>query len=84
MDDLKIAELFIHSPDMQSHLLGRPLAIAASGDAYSLVNRFSEIDREITILPTKSAPILDWSNLVTKGQEQWPIGFLMPSGALIK
>lgn len=83
MDDLKIAELFIRSQDTQSHLSRRPLAIAASGDAYSLANRFTEIDREVTILPTKSAPIVDWSNLVTKGQEQWPIVFLMPSGALL-
>jgi Acetyl xylan esterase (AXE1) len=84
MDDIKIAKLFIRSQDTQSHLSRRPLAIAASGEAYSLANRFSEIDREVTILPTKSAPILDWSNLVTKGQEQWPIAFLMPSGALVE
>jgi Acetyl xylan esterase (AXE1) len=83
MDDLKIAELFIRSQDTQSHLSRRPLAIAASGDTYGLANRFSEIDREATILPTKSAPILDWSNLVTNGEEQWPIAFLMPSGALL-
>lgn len=84
MDDLKIAELFIRSKDRQSHPSRQPLAIAARGDAYSLANRFSEIDREVTILPTQFAPILDWSNLVTKGQEQWPIAFLMPSGALIE
>jgi len=81
MDDIKMVELFIRNKDTSRRL---PLAIATKDDAYSLAVRFSEIDREITILPTKSAPILDWSNLVREGQEQWPIVFLMPSGALIK
>jgi hypothetical protein len=80
MDDLKIAELFIRTQNKQP----RPLTIAATDDAYNLAVRFSEIDRGITVLPTKSATTLDWSTLVTQGQEQWPIVFLMPSGALIK
>ena len=83
MDDLKIAELFVRRGNAQSHLQ-QPLAIAATDDAYNLAVRFSEIDRGVTILPTKSAPDMDWSTLVTQGQEQWPIALLMPSGALIK
>jgi hypothetical protein len=84
MDDIKIAELFIHSRDAQSHLPQRPLTIAATGDAYSLATRFQEIDPSVKILPTESATKLDWSTLVTQGEEQWPIVYLMPSGALIK
>jgi len=80
MDDLKIAELFIRSRDT-SHL---PLSIAATDDAYSLAVQYSKIDRDVTILPNKTATTVDWSTVVTQGQEQWPISLLMPSGALIK
>ncbi|HEY6374823.1 MAG TPA: acetylxylan esterase [Edaphobacter sp.] len=81
MDDLMIAELFIRSRNTPSHL---PLTIAATGDAYGLATGFSEIDRSVTILPSKTATAVDWSAAVSKGQEQWPIEFLMPSGAFIK
>ena len=81
MDDLKIAELFIRSRNTSSHL---PLSIAATDDAYSLAIQFSKIDQEVTILPNKTATTVDWSTVVTQGQEQWPISLLMPSGALIK
>jgi Acetyl xylan esterase (AXE1) len=81
MDDLKIAQLFIRSRNTSSHL---PLSIAATDDAYSLAIQFSKIDQEITILPNKTATTVDWSAVVTRGQEQWPISLLMPSGALIK
>ena len=81
MDDLKIAELFIRSRNTSSHL---PLSIAATDDAYSLAIQFPKIDQEVTILPNKTATTVDWSTVVTQGQEQWPISLLMPSGALIK
>jgi cephalosporin-C deacetylase-like acetyl esterase len=80
MDDIKIAELFIHSRDAQSH---QPLIIAAPGDAYALAMRFQEIDREVKILPSNPSSKIDWSKLVKEGEEQWPIGFLLPSGALL-
>jgi Acetyl xylan esterase (AXE1) len=81
MDDIKIAELFIRNRNVLPHL---PLIIAAKDDAYSLAIRFSGIDRDVTILPNKTATTVDWSTLVTQGQEQWPIDLLMPSGAFIK
>ena len=84
MDDLKIAELFIRSQTTQSHLPTQPLIISASGDAYFLASQFKKIDRGVTILPTTSNSTLDWSAIVSRGQEQWPIAFLMPSGAHIK
>jgi hypothetical protein len=80
MDDLNIADLFIRNRNTPSHL---PLTIAAP-DAYNIATRFSEIDRGVTVLPNKTAPVVDWSTLVTQEQEQWPIALLMPSGALIK
>jgi hypothetical protein len=84
MDDLKIAELFIRNRNTQPRLLRQPLTISASGDAYILESQFKRIDRGVTILPTTSKSSMDWSAMVTRGQEQWPIAFLMPSGALIR
>jgi Acetyl xylan esterase (AXE1) len=84
MDDIRIAELFIHSRYAQLHGPRQPLTIATTGYAYSLAIHFQTIDREVKILPTESALNLDWSTLVAQRQQQWPIAFLMPSGALIK
>jgi len=81
MDDLKIAELFIHNRD--SHLPRQPVTLAASGEAYSLAIRFQEVDPQVAILTPESPSILNWSTLVAQGREQWPIAFLMPSGATI-
>jgi hypothetical protein len=81
-DDIKIAQLFIRKRD--AHLLQQPITLAASGDAYSLAVRFQEVDPQVKILAKDSAPVLDWSTLVSQGQEQWPIAFLMPYGALLQ
>jgi hypothetical protein len=81
MDDLKIVELFIRS--LNSQFPREPLTLDATGEAYSLAARFQEVDPEVSILKQESAQVLSWSTLVAKGQEQWPIAFLMPSGALI-
>jgi len=79
MDDIKIAELFIHSKNADTH----PLTIAATGDAYAVATRFKEIDPSVKIRATQPEPHLDWSSIVARGQEQWPIFFLMPYGAEI-
>jgi hypothetical protein len=84
MDDLKIAELFIRSRDTQAHRSQQRLTIAAADDACSIASRFKEIERGVTILPATSTSVLDWATLVNQGQEQWPIAFLMPSGAFIE
>jgi hypothetical protein len=81
MDDLKIVELFIRS--LNSGFPREPVTLAATGEAYSLAVRFQEVDPGVSILKQESAPVLNWSALVAQGQEQWPIVFLMPSGALI-
>jgi hypothetical protein len=82
MDDLKIVELFVRN--RHPHQLPQPLALAASGEAYPLAIRFQEIDPHVTILSAASAPILNWSALAAQGQEQWPIAYLMPSGATLQ
>lgn len=82
MDDLKIAELFIRKRD--AHLPRQPITLAATGDAYSLAIRYKEVDPQVKILAPESAPVLNWSALVSQGQEQWPIAFLVPSGALLQ
>jgi cephalosporin-C deacetylase-like acetyl esterase len=80
MDDLRIAELFIRSRSARSDA---PLTINASNDTYGLAAGFSEIDPEVKVLANDSAPSIDWSALVTKGQEDWPIAYLLPFGAYI-
>jgi hypothetical protein len=83
MDDIKIAQFFARSKSANS---SKPIAIfAADGESYSLASRFKEIDPSVVILPTAaSRPPLDWFNLVAQQREQWPIVFLMPSGASLK
>jgi len=81
MDDLEIAELFVRNRN--SHLPRQPLTLAATGEAYSLAILFQQVDPQVTILTPESAPILNWSTLAAQGQEQWPIAFLMPSGATL-
>ena len=82
MDDIKIAELFVRKRD--PHLPRQPITLAAAGDAYSLAVRFQEVDPQVKILAPESASVLDWSALVSQGQEQWPIAFLMPYGATLR
>jgi hypothetical protein len=84
MDDLKIVELFLHSPDDVAHRSPQPLTIAATSEAFGFAARFKEIEPEVTILPASSPSVIDWSTIVLRDHEQWPIAFLMPSGALLK
>ena len=79
MDDMKIAALFIRSRAGRSEL---PLTIAATNGTYSLAVRFMEIDANIKVLPTDTTPV-DWDSLVAKGQEEWPIAYLLRYGNFI-
>jgi Acetyl xylan esterase (AXE1) len=83
MDDLKIVELFLRSSDEVAHRSPHPLTIAATSEAFGFAARFKEIEPEITILPAPSPSVIDWLTIVLSNQEQWPIAFLMPSGALL-
>ncbi len=82
MDDIKIAEIFVRKQN--AHLPRQPITLAATGDAYTLAVRYKEVDPQVKILANDSAPVLNWSALVTQGQEQWPVAFLMPYGALLQ
>jgi hypothetical protein len=83
MDDIKIAGLFIRSKSANA---SKPPAIfAATSQSYSLASRFKEIDPFVMILSASApGPALDWQALLAEHREQWPIVFLMPSGASIK
>jgi hypothetical protein len=81
MDDIKIAELFVRNRD--AHLPRQPITLVATGDAYSLAVRFKEVEPKVRILTPNSASVLNWSALVAQGHEEWPIAFLMPSGATL-
>jgi hypothetical protein len=82
MDDIKIAENFVRKRD--AHQPRQPITLAASGDAYTLAVRYKDVDPQVKILANDSAPVLNWSALVSEGKEQWPIAFLMPYGALLQ
>jgi cephalosporin-C deacetylase-like acetyl esterase len=81
MDDIKIAELFIRALD--SHSPQERLTLAATGEAYTLAVRFQQVEPQTSILTSEPAPVLNWQTLAAKGREQWPIEFLVPSGAVI-
>ena len=81
MDDIEIVTLFVRNLD--SHHPRQRLTLDGIGEAYTLAARFQEIDPKVAVLVPESASILNWSTLVTQGQEQWPIAFLMPSGATL-
>jgi hypothetical protein len=82
MDDIEIAKLFVRKRD--ANLPRQPITLAASGDAYTLAVRFKEVDPQVKILASDSDPVLNWSTLVSQGQEKWPIALLMPYGALLQ
>jgi hypothetical protein len=82
MDDIEIAELFVRNLD--SNHPRQKLTLDGIGEAYTLATRFQEIDPKVAVLVPDSKSTLNWSTLVAQGQEQWPIAFLMPSGAALK
>jgi Acetyl xylan esterase (AXE1) len=80
LDDLKIAALFIRSQSGRA----LPIKIAAVTDAHSLAASFIEIDADLQLLPDDHAPSFDWAELVKQKQEQWPIVYVLPFGALLR
>jgi len=82
MDDIEIAQLFIRNLD--SNHPRQKLTLDGIGEAYTLATQIQEIDPKVAVLVPDSQSTLSWSALVTQGQEQWPIAFLMPSGATLK
>jgi hypothetical protein len=83
MDDIEIAELFI-GRNANADSMPEPVMLFAADDAFGLALRFLQIDPKVRLLSPDSGSRLDWSSLVHRGEEQWPIAFLMPSGAYVK
>ena len=81
MDDVQIAARFIRSRHPNAPV---PITLAGVGEACSLATSFQQINPSYKILPGTQSPAPDWAQLVAKGQEAWPIAFLLPSGALLR
>ena len=81
MDDVQIAARFIRSRHPNAPV---PITLAGVGEASSLATSFQQVNRSYKILPGTQSPAPDWAQLVGKGQEDWPIAFLLPSGALLR
>ncbi|MBS1805868.1 MAG: acetylxylan esterase [Acidobacteria bacterium] len=81
MDDLKIAELFIRSRPGHANA---SITIETKDDAQTLATLFSHLDESTTVLPNGDAQTIDWPAIVANGQEQWPIAYVLPSGAFLQ
>ncbi len=80
MDDLQIAARFIRSRHANAPA---PITLSGVGEASSLAASFQQINPSYEILPGTQSPAPDWALLVAKGQQDWPIAFLLPSGAML-
>ena len=80
MDDVQIAARFIRSrhPNTSS-----PITLFGVGEASRLAMNLQQIDPAYKNRFPIPSPSVDWAQLVAKGQEDWPIAFLLPSGALL-
>ena len=79
LDDMEIATLFIRSRSPH-----QPLVIHTSPDAALLAASFHTLEPTVTVLPTSAPAPQNWSTWLAANQEQWPIAYLLPSGALIR
>jgi hypothetical protein len=78
VEDVEIARKFAKEK-LQLHMT----AVTASGANYTLASAVSEVLPGVRLLTNADAKVLRWSDLVEQKQEQWPIQFLVPSGAYI-
>ena len=81
MDDVQIAARFIRSRHPDAPV---PLTLAGVGEASRLATSFQQINPTYKLLPGTQSSAAAWAQLVAKGQEDWPIAFLLPSGALLR
>jgi hypothetical protein len=58
-------------------------AVTAPGDAYTIASAIAETLPGIKLLSAPNRQILKWSEVVEQKRENWPIQYLMPSGAYI-
>jgi pimeloyl-ACP methyl ester carboxylesterase len=78
IDDAQIAARF--SDEKLHRQIG---SVEGSGDAYTLASAIGRILPGIRLAKVQNAKVLDWTELVEKEQEVWPIQYLVPGGAYI-
>jgi hypothetical protein len=79
LDDIRIAQLFIHTRAPR-----QPLMLAPSSDAYGVAARFQQVDPTTHLLPSSAGSEIDWSHLVNTGQQDWPILYVVPGAASLQ
>jgi pimeloyl-ACP methyl ester carboxylesterase len=58
-------------------------AVTAPGEAYTLAAAIAEALQNVKLLPEPDSVLLQWSDLVERKQETWPIQYLVPGGAYL-
>jgi hypothetical protein len=79
IDDARIAKRFT-----EDRLGAKVVAVAASGEAYTLAAAISEVIPGIKLQHESDSRLVQWQELVERKQETWPIWFLVPGGAYIQ
>jgi hypothetical protein len=78
IEDAEIASQFA-----REKLGAKELAVVAPGDAFTLASAIAETLPGIKLLPQPGVKVLKWSEIVEQKRENWPVQFLLPSGAYI-
>jgi len=76
IEDSEIAARFA-----REKLGAKTVATIAPGDAYTLASAIAETLPDIELLPQPGTRVLKWSEIVEQQRENWPIQYLVPSGA---
>jgi pimeloyl-ACP methyl ester carboxylesterase len=78
IEDAEIASRFVHQK-----LNAQLGMVTAPGEAYTLASAIAETLPEMKLVQDRDARVLKWSELVQQERENWPIQYLLPSGAYI-
>jgi hypothetical protein len=78
IEDAEIASRFA-----REKLGAETVAAIAPGDAYTLASAIAETLPDIELLPRPGTRVLKWSEIVEQKRENWPIQYLLPSGAYV-
>jgi dienelactone hydrolase len=77
IEDVEIAARFA-----RARLGSRAVAIEAPGDAHLLGRAAAAVLPDVAlVVPGDGAPGFSWAEAVERGQEDWPIHYLVPGGA---
>jgi pimeloyl-ACP methyl ester carboxylesterase len=78
IEDAEIAKRFA-----SAKLERKVVAVVAPGETYTLAAAIAEVFQNVKLLRESSSVLIQWSDLVEKKQETWPIQYLVPGGAYI-